>query len=187
MLHLGWLVGANSGRPRAFTKSRHSLQIYRRPASAIGVRKSLGASIHFRNWRPNMKSSALLLAAVGATVSCNVMAEVCLTPDGYVVECATPGNPHVASQFSSLPSQAGVPTAIYLTGGRPITGAGGFTVRINKQFLCYTGDHAPGFDPGTPVRTCTATVPVPGTYTFDAIPDAGTNWSPPPITVRTVN
>ena len=134
-----------------------------------------------------MKPAAWLFIAVGITVSGSAVAEVCLTPDGYIVECAQPGNPHVASQFSGLPNQAGVPSAIYLTGGRPITGAGGFTVRINKQFLCYTGDRAPGFDPGTPVRTCTATVATPGTYTFDAIPDAGTNWSPPPITTWTVN
>ncbi len=135
-----------------------------------------------------MKPVAWLFFAVGVTVTANAAAEICLTPDGYIVECATPGGaPKVKAQWSTLPTQAGVPSAVWISGGGAITGSGGFTVRINQQFFCYTGNHAPGFDPGTPVRTCTGTVPAPGTYTFDAMPDPGTNWGPPPITVRTIN
>lgn len=134
-----------------------------------------------------MRSAAWLLLMAGCTVSGSALAETCFNDDGFVVDCATPGNPKVTSRFSQLPNQAGIPQPLWISGGAAITGNGGFTVRINGQFLCSTGDHAPGFSPSTPVRMCTVTIPSPGTYVFDAIPDAANNWKATPMQVWTVN
>lgn len=129
-----------------------------------------------------MRMSAWVFAAAGLAFSGTSLATICLDVDGFIIGC--PGAALVASHFTGLPSAINQPVKIYITGGGTLVGVTGFQVRANKQFICDTGYDSPGFESHTPVRSCTATIAVPGTYTFDAIPYGGGNFGPPsPTTV----
>jgi len=133
-----------------------------------------------------MKRFTIPLLALSAIAPGAAFAEICLTEDGFVVECPETGPSPVQAYFDyqTLPRHAGVPSDIYMYGGGDLQSWSGFYVFANGEFLCSTDSHLDN-NTITPIRHCVGTVSTPGTYVISVSRIDG-NFMPPPDTTIVV-
>lgn len=114
-------------------------------------------------------------------VPLELLAEVCVTDDGFIVPCP-PSGPQPVQGYWSVPSsvKAGVAADFYIYGGGTVAPESEFLLKVNNQFLCATDS----VGNATPIRHCVGTISTPGTYSLAAYRIQGNFLPPQPIFIN---